>query len=103
MDTATGGCSPASVKSPSLFASKPLSVWSVPPLIVVEPLPAPSDAVQVLDTLVAVKTSWPLVFTDWMLAELVTDPLGPVVPWVLTVSWPELKKMAGPICTRPVC
>jgi hypothetical protein len=34
--------------------------------------------------------------TFWTLLELVTDPPGPVVPWVLTSIGPELKMIAGP-------
>ncbi len=32
-----------------------------------------------------------------MLVELVTDPLAPSVPWVLTVIRPEEKTVAGPV------
>jgi hypothetical protein len=64
-------------------------VCSFPPVIVVDPLGAPDwDAVHVLVTPVAVKTSWPEVFTFWMLVDEVTDPVGPVVPWVLAVAAP---------------
>ena len=37
-----------------------------------------------------------------MSVEVVTDPPGPFVPWVLTLSGPELKTVAGPYCARPV-
>ena len=36
-----------------------------------------------------------------MLAVLVTDPVGPVDPWVVTVSGPEVKKVAGPTLPNP--
>jgi len=79
----------------------PSSVWSVPPVIVVEPLtPAVSDAVQVLVTLLAVNTSAPEVLMVWMSVELVTDPPAGV-PWVLTVMGPEVKKMPGPYRASP--
>ncbi|MEO7518524.1 MAG: hypothetical protein ABIY58_07180 [Acidimicrobiales bacterium] len=80
----------------------PLSVWSVPPVIVTEPVAPASEAVHVLDALVAVNTSWAEVLMLVMLVELVTDPVGPVVPWVLTVIGPELKKRAGPAEALPV-
>jgi len=54
------------------------------------------DAVQVLEMAEAVKFSCVEVLVVAMFTELVTDPLGPVVPWVLTTSCPEEKKMAGP-------
>jgi hypothetical protein len=63
---------------------------------VVEPLTPVSDAAQVLAIDSAVKTSEWEVLTVWMVAVVVTDPLGPVVPWVLTVIGPELKIVAGP-------
>ena len=37
-----------------------------------------------------------------MLVELVADPLGPVVPRVLTVIGPEVKTIAGPYRASPV-
>jgi len=78
----------------------PLSVTSVPPVIVVEPLAPLSDAVQVLARLLAVKLSWPDAPTFAMLAELVTDPVGPSVPEVLTSMRPEEKIVAGPASAR---
>jgi hypothetical protein len=63
---------------------------------VADPLEPNHAAEQLLATLVAVKTSVVDVFTVWMLAELVTDPPSPSVPWVLTDSAPELKKVVGP-------
>ena len=35
-----------------------------------------------------------------MFAVLVTDPVGPSVPWVLTSIWPEEKIVAGPESAR---
>ena len=87
------------VSSPSTSGS-PSERTSVPPLIVVEPLVPDSDAVQVLDTLVAVNTSWPDVLTGPTVAVLVTEPVGPVVPWVLTVNGPVVNRKAGPRCAR---
>jgi hypothetical protein len=60
-----------------------------------------SVAVHVLEAAVAVKISLPDVLMFWMVEVLVTEPLGPSVPWVLTVIGPELKRTAGPTWTRP--
>jgi len=84
------------------WVASPSSVRSVPPVIVVEPVTPASEAVQVLATLAAVNTSAPLVLVVAMLVELVTDPPAPVVPWVLTVIAPEVKKMPGPYRASPV-
>lgn len=65
-------------------------------MIVVDPVTPLSDALQVPATFVAVKTSFPDLPTLLMLAELVTEPLGPMLPWVLTSSRSELKIVAGP-------
>jgi ABC-type cobalamin transport system permease subunit len=37
-----------------------------------------------------------------MLVELVTDRVGPVVPWVLTVIGPDEKNLAGPTAALAV-
>ncbi|MEO5680068.1 MAG: hypothetical protein ABIS47_10405 [Acidimicrobiales bacterium] len=72
-------------------------------MIVVVPLSAPvADDVQLLEALPAVKTSCADVLMLVMLVELVTDPEGPVAPWVLTVSGPDEKNLAGPTRTLPV-
>ncbi len=71
-------------------------------MIVVEPLMPASDAMDVLFTLAAVNACAPVGLIPVMLTELVTDPVGPVVPCVLTVIGPELKRLAGPYCTLPV-
>ncbi len=63
--------------------------------MVVEAVTPVADAVQVLVALVAVNGSDPDVLIPAMLVELVTDPLGPVVPWVLALSWLEEKSVAG--------
>jgi hypothetical protein len=89
------------VSSPSTFGF-PSEVWSVPLVIVAERATPVSETLQVLATLAAVNTSWPDVLTFWMLVELVTDPLAPVVPRALTVIGPELKTIAGPYCALPV-
>ena len=81
--------------------SSPLSICSFPPLIVVVPLAPASDAVQVLVATLAVKTSSPDVLMSPICDELETDAPGPVAPWVLTWSRPELKKVAGPCLTSP--
>ncbi len=64
------------------------STVSSPPVIMVEPVTPFSSAVHVLAMLAAVKTSWPEVFTGPTVAVLVTDPVGPVVPTVLTLRGP---------------
>jgi hypothetical protein len=74
----------------------PLSVTSVPPVIVTEPLTPDWVAVQVLCMLVASKFSLPEALMFWMLVALVTEPLGPSEPDVVTMSEPELKTVAGP-------
>ena len=74
---------------------------NVPPVIVVEPLTPASDAVQLLARLDAVNASLPDALTFAILVELVADPLGPVVPWVLTSIGPELKRVAGPVDALP--
>jgi hypothetical protein len=81
-------------------SSSPLSVWSVPLVIVVEPLTPVSDAVQVLARLLAVRFSCVDALTFAMFAELVTDPVGPSVPDVLTPIAPEEKIVAGPESAR---
>ena len=68
-------------------------------MTVVLPLTPVSVAVQVLLMEAAVKTSCLDVLTFDTVAVLVTDPVGPVVPWVLTVIGPELKRIAGPTWT----
>src|SRR5947208_11193742 len=80
-------------------SSSPLSVCSIPPVIMVEPLAAPvPDAVQLLATTLAVKTSPNALVRLETLAELNTDPPAGV-PWLLTSSWPEVRNRAGPNCT----
>jgi hypothetical protein len=91
MGTVTGPCSPASVKSPSLLRSRPLSVSSTPFVTVVEPVIPVSDAVQVLERVAALNTSSPEGLMLLMVAVLVADPVGPGVPTVLTSMAPELK------------
>jgi hypothetical protein len=86
------------VSSPST-SGLPSEVCRTPLLIVVEPLTPASDAVQVLDAEVAVKTSWPERLMFWMVAVLVTDPPAPSVPWVFTWMAPLLQMMAGPYWT----
>jgi hypothetical protein len=81
-------------------SSSPLSVWSVPLVIVVEPLTPVSDAVQVLARLLAVRFSCVDALTFAMFAELVTEPVGPSVPEVLTLIAPEEKMVAGPESAR---
>ncbi len=54
-------------------------------MIVVEAERPSSEALHVLLTAVALKGAAPTFCTS---AELTTDPVGPVVPWVLTVREP---------------
>jgi hypothetical protein len=68
-----------------------------------------SDAVQLLAMESAVRISLPLVgwvaalFTLVRLAELMTDPVGPRVPWVWTVTASEEKRVAvSAMRTSPV-
>ena len=68
----------------------------------VEPVTPDSDAVQVLCTLAAVKVSTPEVLVFWMSEVDVTDPVGPVVPCVVTVIGPEVKKIPGPYLASAV-
>jgi hypothetical protein len=85
-------------------SKSPLSVSSVPPVIVVEPLTPDAEAVQVLWSWLAVNTSFLEVLTLLIVAVLVTEPLGPMVPCVLTSIWPLVKIVAmppGPACTLP--
>jgi hypothetical protein len=63
---------------------------------VVDPDTPLSDAVHVLATCVAVNTSWVEVLMLLMVALLVTEPAGPVVPWDMTLMEPALKMVAGP-------
>ncbi len=81
-------------------------------VIVVEPLTPVPDAVHELATdvsglvpgglkLSSPNTSERDVLTSAMLVEVVTDPVGPRLPEVLTVIWPELKKVAGPTTALP--
>jgi len=80
----------------------PWEVTTVPPTTVVNPVTPLSDAVQVLSREVAVNTSCWDVLMGARLAVLVTDPVGPVVPWVLTVVGPAVKSLAGPMTTFDV-
>lgn len=91
----TGGCSPESVWSPSMLTSSPESVWSTPPAMVVKPLVPALFAVQELSKVMAVNTSVPDAFTFEMLVDALAVPFGPREPEVLTLSSPELKKVAG--------
>jgi len=93
--TTTAGCTlPAE--------SSPLSVCNMPPVMTVEPLMPVSDAEQLLRTSVAVKTSPCKFVRFWTRAELITDPVAPGVPWVLTSICPEVKNRAGPAPACPV-
>jgi hypothetical protein len=89
------------VSSPSTLGS-PSEVCRDPVVIVVEPVTPLSVAVHVLSTFVAVNTSVCDVFTVSMLVELVTDPVGPGDPCVVTVIGPDVKNVAGPYFTEPV-
>ncbi len=82
--------------------SSPLSVKSVPLVTVVEPDTQDWFAWHVLEMLEAVSASCVEVFTVMMFAELVTDPVGPGVPSVLTVIGPDEKNVAGPSFACPV-
>src|SRR5215213_264632 len=69
--------------------------------------PAVSETMQLLDTASAVNTSLPVSTGNWVdllmlltLAELITRPLGPVLPCVLTFRASEVKRVAGPYWTR---
>jgi len=84
------------------WVASPSSSWSVPFVMVVVPLTPDSEAVQLLATLVEENTSAPEVFVPAMLLDVVTDPVAPVVPWVLSVIGPEVKKMPGPYRASPV-
>lgn len=61
-------------------------------MIVVEPVPQDSVAMQVLEREAAVNTSPARGVDVCISAELVTDPPGSVVPWVLTVAAPREKR-----------
>jgi len=71
-------------------------------VIVVVPVTPVEDPVHELVTVAAVKTSAPEVLVVEMLVEVVTDPVGPGVPWVLTVIGPDVKMMPGPYRASPV-
>ena len=81
--------------------SSPLSVWSTPFVIVVAPPVPLSEAEHVASKEVAVKISPMALVMLLTVALLVTDPVGPGVPWVLTVISPEVKNRAGPAPATP--
>jgi hypothetical protein len=83
------------VSSPST-SGFPSETRKTPLVMEVEPDFPDSDAVQVLERASAVRISWPDVLRFATLAEEVTDPVAPVVPWVLTFSAFELNSVAGP-------
>jgi hypothetical protein len=85
------------VSSPATLGS-PSEVTSCAFVRVVEPIVVASAAVQVLRASSAVNGPGPTSRTE---LELVTEPAGPVVPWVLTFSGPDVKSTAGPYCARP--
>ncbi|MDQ3573492.1 MAG: hypothetical protein M3404_00970 [Actinomycetota bacterium] len=64
-------------------------------MTVVEPVTPASEAEHVLVMLVAWSASLGSVPTSVAVAVLVTDPVGPVVPWVLT-STEAAERMMGP-------
>src|SRR5215210_6537286 len=80
--------------------------------MVVDPATPLSEAVHLLETPSAVMGPGPTPRGSPIEAELATEPVGPVVPWVLTVVGPEggasalgslagywpLKSLAGPYC-----
>lgn len=68
---------------------------TVPPMTVVEPVTPASEAEHVLVMLVAWSASFGSVPTSLAVAVVVTEPVGPVVPWVLRSIGP-VERMMGP-------